>query len=318
MEWRNQTAVTEFVLEGPTDHEELNNLFFVVFLAMYSINLLGNGTMISIISGNSQLHTPMYLFLCVLSSVDMCLTSVTVPQMLTNLISGKKTISFSNCFTQLYFFIAFVIEECMLLSIMAYDRYVAICNPLHYITIMNKKACLSMLFVSLILSIMHASLHTLLALRLPFCKSNKIQHFYCDLTPLLQLSCQDTSVNELVIFTEASVLIIGPFLIILISYMYIIKTILKMHSTGGRHKTFSTCSSHFIVVTLFYGSILFMYFRPSSSYSLEKDKIASMVYTVLSPLLNPFIYSLRNKDVKMALRRALQRKVVFFQKATTG
>ncbi|XP_030047857.1 olfactory receptor 1019-like [Microcaecilia unicolor] len=315
MEWRNETTITEFVLEGPTNHEELNNILFVVFLAMYSINLLGNGTMISVITGNSQLHTPMYLFLCVLSFVDMCLTSVTVPKMLSNLISDKKTISFSNCFTQLYFFIIFIIEECMLLSIMAYDRYVAICHPLHYVTIMNKKVCLSMLFASVILSIMHAFLHTLLALRLPFCKSNKIQHFFCDLTPLLQLSCTDTSINELVIFTEASVLVMGPFLIILISYIYIMKTILKMQSTGGRQKTFSTCSSHFIVVTLFYGSILFMYFRPSSSYSLEKDKLASVVYNVLSPMLNPFIYSLRNKDVKMTLRRALQRKVSFFQRS---
>ncbi|XP_030047861.1 olfactory receptor 1020-like [Microcaecilia unicolor] len=315
MEWRNQTTVTEFVLEGLTDQEELSNVLFVLFLTMYSINLLGNGTMISIISGNSQLHTPMYLFLCVLSSVDMCLTSVTVPKMLSNLISGKKTISFSNCFTQLCFFIAFAIEECMLLSIMAYDRYVAVCNPLHYITIMNKKACLSTVFASLIISILHASLHTLLALRLPFCRSNKIQHFFCDLTPLLQLSCKHTSINELVIFTEASVLIIGPFLIILISYICIIKTILKMHSAGGRYKTFSTCSSHFMVVTLYYGSILFMYFRPSSSYSMEKDKIASVVYNVLSPMLNPFIYSLRNKDVKIALKRSLQRKVSIFQRA---
>ncbi|XP_030047859.1 olfactory receptor 1019-like [Microcaecilia unicolor] len=315
MEWRNQTAVTEFILEGPTDHEELNNALFVVFLAMYSINLLGNGTMISIISGNSQLHTPMYLFLCVLSSVDMCLTSVTVPKMLSNLISDKKTISFSHCFIQLYFFIVFLIEECMILSIMAYDRYVAICNPLHYITIMNKKACLSMLFASVIISIMNALLHTLLAFRLPFCKSNKIQHFFCDLTPLLQLSCKETSINELVIFTEAPMVVMGPFLIILISYICIIKTILKMHSAGGRYKTFSTCSSHFIVVTLYYGSILFMYFRPSSSYSMEKDKIASVVYNVLSPMLNPFIYSLRNKDVKIALKRAIQRKVSFFQRA---
>nr|XP_033818097.1 olfactory receptor 1019-like [Geotrypetes seraphini] len=314
MEWRNQTTVTEFILEGPTDHEELNTLLFVVFLAMYLVNLTGNGVMISIISGNSQLHTPMYLFLCILSFVDMSLTSVTVPQMLSMLISKKKTISFSNCFTQLYFFIDFVIEECMLLSIMAYDRYVAVCNPLHYVTVMNKKACLSMFFASVILSIMHALLHTLMALRLPFCKSNKIQHFFCDLTPLLQLSCTNTSINELVIFTEASLLIIGPFLIILISYIHIIRSILRMQSTGGRQKTFSTCSSHFIVVTLFYGSILFMYFRPSSSYSLKKDKIASVVYTVLSPMLNPFIYSLRNKDVKMALKRALQRKGNFFQR----
>nr|XP_033818123.1 olfactory receptor 1019-like [Geotrypetes seraphini] len=311
MEWRNETPITEFLLQGPTDHEELNDFLFFIFLVMYLINLLGNGTMISVISGNSQFHTPMYLFLCILSFVDLCLSSVTVPKMLSNLISGKKTISFYNCFTQLYFFIAFTIEECMLLSIMAYDRYVAICNPLHYISIMNKKVCLTMLLTSFVISIMHAFLHTLLALRLSFCKSNKIQHFFCDLAPLLKLSCTDTSINELLIFTEASLLVMGPFVIILISYVYIIKTILKIQSTGGRHKTFSTCSSHFTVVILFYGTIAFMYFRPSSSYSLQKDKIASVMYNVLSPMLNPFIYSLRNKDVKMALKKALQQKFTF-------
>nr|XP_033818070.1 olfactory receptor 1019-like [Geotrypetes seraphini] len=308
MEKKNETTVIEFFLEGPTDHEELNNVFFVVFLAMYLINLLGNGTMISVISGNSQFHTPMYLFLCFLSSVDMCITSVTVPKMLHNLISDKKTISFSQCFTQLYFFMTFTSEECFLLSIMAYDRYVAICNPLHYITIMNKKVCLSMLFVSLIISIMHSMLHILLVYHLSFCKSHKIKHFFCDLTPLLQLSCTDTSINVLLLFTESSVLLMVPLLIILISYIYIIKTILKMQSSGRRHKTFSTCSSHLTVVILFYGSIFFMYLRPSSSYSLQNDKIASVMYNVLSPMLNPFIYSLRNRDVKMALRRVLQKK----------
>nr|XP_033818083.1 olfactory receptor 1019-like [Geotrypetes seraphini] len=309
MEWRNQTEVIEFILEGPTDHEELNNLLFVVFLAMYLINLLGNGTMITVISGNSKLHTPMYLFLCFLSFVDMSLTSVTVPKMLSNLASNKKTISFTNCLAQLYFFVGFTVEECILLSIMAYDRYVAVCNPLHYITIMNRKLCLSMLFASLIISFMHSLLHTLLIYRLSFCKSHKIEHFFCDYTPLLQISCTDTSINELMLFTETAMLVMVPFLIILISYINIIKTILKIQSPGGRQKTFSTCSSHFTVVTLFYGSILFMYFRPSSSYSMEKDKIASVVYNVLSPMLNPFIYSLRNRDVKISLRKALQSKV---------
>ncbi|XP_030047862.1 olfactory receptor 1019-like [Microcaecilia unicolor] len=309
MEWRNETAVTEFILEGPTDREELNHFLFVVFLVMYLINMLGNGTMISVIIRNSQLHTPMYLFLGFLSSLDVCITSVTVPKMLSNLISDKKTISFSSCLAQLYFFVGFTVDECILLSIMAYDRYVAICKPLHYITIMNKKVCFSMLFASSITSFMHSLLHTLLIYRLSFCKSHKIRHFFCDYTPLLQLSCTDTSINELLLFTEASVLVMGPFLIILISYIYIIKTILKIESSSGRHKTFSTCSSHFIVVTLFYGSIFFMYFRPPSSYSMEKDKISSVVYNVLSPMLNPFIYSLRNRDVKIALRRALHRTV---------
>ncbi|XP_029467927.1 olfactory receptor 1468-like [Rhinatrema bivittatum] len=309
MEQRNQTAVTEFLLLGLTEHAELRGPLFVIFLAMYLMNLLGNGTMISVIAGNSQLHTPMYFFLCNLSFVDMCFSSVTVPKMLSNLISDKNIISFSECIAQLYFFIAFATTECVLLSVMAYDRYVAICNPLHYVTIMNKKVWASMLAASFIICFLHALLHTLLVYRLSFCSSNKIQHFFCDITPLLQLSCTDTSINELVIFTQGSLVVILPFLIILISYIRIINSILKIPSAGGRYKTFSTCSSHLTVVFLFYGTLTFMYFRPSSSYSLEKDKTTTVVYNVVSPMLNPFIYSLRNRDVKMALKKALKTKV---------
>ncbi|XP_030049737.1 olfactory receptor 1361-like [Microcaecilia unicolor] len=308
MEWKNQTAVLEFLLLGLTELVELRSLLFVVFLLMYMMNLLGNGTMILLIAGNSQLHTPMYFFLCNLSFMDLCFTSVTVPKLLSNLIYDSKTISASECITQLYFFMVFGGTECVFLSIMAYDRYVAICNPLQYIKIMSKKVCLNMSVASWIISILHSLLHTLLVYRLSFCKSNEIQHFFCDLTPLLQLSCTDTSINELMIFTEASFLAMLPFFIILISYIRIITTILKIKSTSGRWKTFSTCSSHLTVVILFYGTIIFMYFRPSSSYSLAKDKISSVVYNVLSPMLNPFIYSLRNRDVKMALKRVLQKK----------
>ncbi|XP_029471726.1 olfactory receptor 1G1-like [Rhinatrema bivittatum] len=314
MEWRNKTTVMEFLLLGLSEREDLRGFFIGVFLMMYLINLLGNGTMISVIGRNSQLHTPMYFFLCNLSFVDMCLTSVTVPKMLRNLISDKKNISFSECITQLYFFIVFTGSECVLLSIMAYDRYVAICNPLHYITIMNRKVCLRMAAVSWIINFLDSLLHTLLISRLSFCNSNKIQHFFCDVTPLLKLSCTDTTINELVIFAEASLLSILPFLITVISYVQIITTILKIQSTSGRCKAFSTCSSHLTVVMLFYGTIMFMYFRPSSSYSLEKDRIASVVYNVLSPMLNPFIYSLRNRDVKMALKRALKQAVSSLEK----
>nr|XP_033818193.1 olfactory receptor 1-like [Geotrypetes seraphini] len=308
MEWGNQTTVPEFILLGLTEHVELRSLLFVVFLIMYMMNLMGNGTMLSIITSNSQLHTPMYLFLYNLSFVDMCFSSVTVPKMLSDLISDSKTISFSECIAQLYFFIVFACSECMLLTIMAYDRYVAVCNPLHYITIMNKKVCLSMSALCWIISFLHALLHTLLAYRLSFCKSNQIQHYFCDLAALLQISCTDTSINELVIFTEASLLAVLPFLIILISYIRIITTILKIKSTERRWKTFSTCSSHLTVVTLFYGTIFFMYLRPSSSYSLAKDRITGVVYNVLSPMLNPLIYSLRNRDVKRVLRRVLREK----------
>ncbi|XP_030047850.1 olfactory receptor 1G1-like [Microcaecilia unicolor] len=308
MEWKNQTAMLEFLLLGFTEQIELKSLLFKVFLVMYMLNLMGNGTITLVIAGNSQLHTPMYFFLCNLSFVDMCSSSVTVPKLLNNLISDSKTISFSECIAQLYFFLVFGCSECMLLAIMAYDRYVAVCNPLHYITIMNKKVCLSMSVASWIISFLHSLLHTLLVYRLSFCKSHEIQHYFCDVTPLLQLSCTDTSINELVVFAEGSVLTLFTVFIILISYIRIITTIQKIKSTGGRWKTFSTCSSHFTVVTLFYGTVIFMYFRPSSSYSLTKDRIASVMYNMLSPMLNPFIYSLRNRDVKMALKKVLQRK----------
>nr|XP_033780370.1 olfactory receptor 1C1-like isoform X2 [Geotrypetes seraphini] len=305
----NETKVIEFVLLGLTDRADLRGPLIAVFLVMYLINLMGNGTMISVISRSSQLHTPMYFFLCNLSFVDMCFTSVTIPKMLSNLISDKKSITYSECITQLYFFVAFATAECILLSVMAYDRYVAIGNPLHYITIMSKKVCISMSAASWLISFLNALLHTLLVHRLSFCNNIKIQHFFCDLTPMIQLSCMDTSINQLMIFAEASLLSIVPFLIILISYIRIITTILKIQSTGGRLKTFSTCSSHLTVVLLFYGTVIFMYFRPSSSYSMEKDKISSVVYNVVSPMLNPFIYSLRNRDVKMALKQALQKKI---------
>nr|XP_033818247.1 olfactory receptor 1-like [Geotrypetes seraphini] len=308
MESRNQTTVLEFLLLGFTERVELRGFLFVTFLVMYTMNLLGNGTMISIIAGNSHLHTPMYFFLCNLSLVDMCFSSVTVPKLLSNLISNSRTISFSNCFVQLYFFMFSGGSECVIMSIMAYDRYVAICNPLHYVTIMNKKVCLSMSIASWIIGLFHSLLHTLLVYRLSFCKSNEIQHYFCDLAQMLQLSSTDIFINEIAIFVEGSLIVMLPFVIILISYIRIITTILKIKSTGGRWKTFSTCSSHLTVVTLFYGTLIFMYFRPSSNYSMARDRISSVVYNVLSPMLNPFIYSLRNRDVKIALKRVLQRK----------
>ncbi|XP_029471739.1 olfactory receptor 1C1-like [Rhinatrema bivittatum] len=309
MEEGNQTVVTEFILLGLTEHVALRGPIFGVFLVMYLMNLLANGIMISAIGRNPQLHTPMYFFLFNLSFVDICLTSVTVPKMLSNLLSHKKTISFPECLTQFFLFGFFVGSECVLLSIMAYDRYIAICFPLHYITIMNRKVCLMMAALSWIINIVDALIHTLLIAQLSFCNSNKIHHFFCDLTPLLKLSCTDTSINELVIFTEGSLIVVLPFLIILGSYVRILTTILKIQSTTGRRKAFSTCSAHLLVVMLLYGTLLFMDFRPSSSYSLEKDKLVSVVYNVVSPMLNPFIYSLRNRDVKTAIKRMLQRKI---------
>ncbi|XP_030048241.1 olfactory receptor 145-like [Microcaecilia unicolor] len=309
MKQGNRTATTEFILVGLTEQVALRVPLFGVFLVMYLMNVLANGTLITVIGRNTQLHTPMYFFLFYLAFVDICLTTDTVPKMLITLVSDKKTIYFSECMTQLYLFIFFVGSECVILSIMAYDRYVAICYPLHYVTIMSKKVCLGFAAASFIINFVNGLIHTLLIARLSFCNSNKIQHYFCDLTPLMKLSCTDTFINELVIYTEGSLIVVVPFLIILVSYARILRTVLKMQSTSGRHKAFSTCSSHFIVVALFYGTILFMDFRPSSSYSLERDRMASVVYNVLSPMLNPFIYSLRNRDVKTALRRMLQRKI---------
>ncbi|XP_030050866.1 olfactory receptor 1C1-like [Microcaecilia unicolor] len=314
MEEGNWTTVTEFLLLSLSDHIQIRNLLFLMFLMMYLINLLCNGIMICLIGSSPHLHTPMYFFLANLSFMDMCFSSVTVPKMLNTLLSEKKTISFRGCITQLFFFIVFLGAECMLLSIMAYDRFIAICDPLHYITIMNRWVCVGMTAASWIISSLNAILHTLLISHLTFCHSNNIHHFFCDLSPLLKPPCTDTSINEVMIFTEGFLLVMVPFLIILISYVRIISTILKIQSTDGRHKAFSTCSSHLTVVTLFYGTLMFMYLRPPSSYSLEKDRIATVVYNVLSPMLNPFIYSLRNNDVKRALRKAMRRKVLVFRR----
>nr|XP_033793497.1 olfactory receptor 1468-like [Geotrypetes seraphini] len=312
MDQGNWTAVTEFLLLSLSEHAQIRSLLFVMFFMMYLINLLCNGIMILLIGSDPQLHTPMYFFLGNLSFMDMCFSSITVPKMLTNLLSENKIISFGGCITQLFFFIFFLGAECMLLSIMAYDRFIAICDPLHYITIMNRWVCLGMTAALWAISCLNATLHALLISHLTFCHSNNIHHFFCDLTPLLKPSCVDTSVNELVIFTEGSLLVLVPFLVILISYVRIISTILKIQSTNGRHRAFSTCSSHLTVVTLFYGTLMFMYLKPPSNYSLEKDRIASVVYNVLSPMLNPFIYSLRNKDVKRALDRNVCKRATEF------
>ncbi|KAG8447339.1 hypothetical protein GDO86_014707 [Hymenochirus boettgeri] len=263
--------------------------------------------MVTLTYSDCHLSAPMYIFLGNLSFVDICLTLVTVPQMLRNFLMDldKRVILFGGCMAQIYFFLTFANVEDFLLAVMAYDRYVAICHPLHYGMIMNKRVCLKLISGCWLLSTANAILHTTLTSRLVFCRSNQIDHFLCDMVPLFKLSCSDTSINELVIFTEGSVVVAGPFLFILASYIRIISAILKIDSTGGRTKVFSTCSSHLTVVTFYFGTILFMYFRPSSMYSLTKDRIASVMYTILAPMLNPFIYSLRNKDVKEASNRLL-------------
>ncbi|XP_030042251.1 olfactory receptor 1F1-like [Microcaecilia unicolor] len=277
----------------------------MVFLIILLITFCGNSVIITILNVDSQLHTPMYFFLGNLSFVDICLSLVTVPQVLKNLLLEKKTISFAGCMAQVYFFLTFANVEDFLLAVMAYDRYVAICNPLHYTMLMSRRLCVQLMAGSWVLANLDAILHTVLTSKLSFCGSNEINHFLCDMAPLFKLSCSDTFVNEIVIFTEGTLVVMGPFIFILVSYVQIIGAILKIHSAEGRSKAFSTCSSHLAVVTLYFGTIIFMYFRPSSSYSLTKDRLASVMYTILAPMLNPFIYSLRNNKVKGALRRMI-------------
>ncbi|XP_030047843.1 olfactory receptor 1361-like [Microcaecilia unicolor] len=302
MENANKTSVSNFILLGFTPVQELCLALFLVFLAIFLITLLGNSVIIAVIRLSSQLHTPMYFFLSILSAIDICFITVTVPNMLKILISESKTISYSGCLAQVYFFISFAGTECFLLAVMAYDRYVAICSPLQYTLVMNSKLCHYLVIGSFLGGFLKSLLHTLLLLRLSFCHSNIINHFFCDLTGLYKLSCSDTSLNELMIFIEGPFTLIVPFVIIVLSYCRIIITILKMSSSESRHKAFSTCSSHLTVVTLLYGSTIIINVRPSSSYSPKKDKVAAVIYSVLTPMLNPFIYSLRNNEMKGVLR----------------
>ncbi|XP_030047842.1 olfactory receptor 1468-like [Microcaecilia unicolor] len=309
MENRTGTPASSFILLGLVAVQEQRIVLFIVFLIMYLITLLGNGAIIVVIQLDSRLHTPMYFFLSILSSLDMCFISVTLPNMLKIIISENKSISLAGCLTQLYFFISLAGAECFLLAVMAYDRYVAICSPLQYTLVMNPRLCHLLVAFSFAGGFLKSLLHTLMILSLSFCGSNIINHFFCDLTALYKLSCTDTSLNELMIFVEGPFSLVAPFLIIVFSYCRIITTILKMSSTEGMHKAFSTCSSHLTVVTLLYGSIILMYIRPSSTYSPEKDRVAALIYTVVTPMLNPFIYSLRNGDMKQALRKAISRKL---------
>ncbi|XP_029441664.1 olfactory receptor 1G1-like [Rhinatrema bivittatum] len=314
METENHTSVTSFILSGMSDIPEYQITLFLVFLTLYLLNLLGNIVMMALIVTDPKLKTPMYFFLCNLSFVDMCFTSVTVPKLLADFLSKSKIISYPGCMAQMYFFLAICVNECFLLSIMAYDRYVAICNPLHYVMVMNRMLCSVMVTGCWTISQLHSLLHTLLMSQLSFCRSNIIDHFFCDLPPLLKLSCSDIFTNELVIFIEGAVIGTGTFLCIIISYICIFSTILGIQSAEGRHKAFSTCSSHLIVVSLFFGSAFFTYYRTSSSYNQNKNQLVTVMYTIITPMLNPFIYSLRNNEVKGALKRAIGRRIRHVQK----
>lgn len=303
----NHTTVTEFIFLGFTNNPRLEMTLFVVFFFIYLANVVGNVGMILLIITDEQLHTPMYFFLCHLSLVDLGYSTAIAPRMLADFLRQHKVISFSSCATQFAFFVGFVDAECYVLAAMAYDRYVAICRPLHYTTVMSKQVCLALVIGSYVIGLISLVSHTSLTFSLDFCSSNIINHFFCEIPPLLALSCSDTYMSEILLFSLCGFIEFSTILIILISYLFIFVAILRIRSAEGRSKAFSTCASHLTGVTLFYGTVMFMYLRPTSSYSLDQDKWASVFYTVVIPMLNPLIYSLRNKDVKEAFIRVIKK-----------
>ncbi|XP_057605249.1 olfactory receptor 147-like [Hippopotamus amphibius kiboko] len=304
----NGTFVTKFILLGLTDQPDLQLPLFFLFLGMYVVTVIGNLGLIILIVLNSHLHTPMYFFLFNLSFTDLCYSSVFTPKMLINFISNENIISYMGCMTQLYFFCFFVISEIYVLTSMAYDHYVAICIPLLYNIVMSPRVCSSLMLASYLMAFSGAMAHTGCMLRLTFCDANIINHYFCDVHPLLQLSCTSTYINELVVFIVVGINITVPSLTIFVSYGLILSNILHIPSKEGRSKAFSTCSSHIIAVSLFFGSCIFMYLKPSSAGSMDERKISSLFYTNVVAMMNPLIYSLRNKDVKIALRKTLSRR----------
>ncbi|XP_053217404.1 olfactory receptor 5V1-like [Podarcis raffonei] len=305
----NETALTEFLILGFSGLQELQLLLFSFFLITYICTLVGNISIITIACLDPQLHTPMYFFLGNLSFLDICYTSTNVPQMLVHLLSEKKSIPYASCITQLYFFASFVGTECILLAAMAYDRFVAICHPLHYTATMKKGFCLQLSGACWASGFLNSAVHTYFTFQLPFCGVNQLNYFFCDIPPLLKISCGDTSLNEIILLVIGVFIGWTPFVCIVLSYVYIISTILKIRSSEGRVKAFSTCASHLTIVLLYYGSSIFTYVRPISTYSLDKDRIISVIYSIVTPMLNPLIYTLRNKDIKGALKKIFMRKL---------
>ncbi|KAM4606864.1 olfactory receptor 5AR1-like [Discoglossus pictus] len=305
MEKENKTG---FTILGFSDLPHLQIPIFLVFFLTYLFTLLGNAGMVVVISAEPQLHKPMYLFLGNLSTLDICYTSVIFPKMLKMLIDGKRHVTYLSCYTQLYFFVAFASSEFFLLTIMAYDRYIAICKPLHYFTIMNKQVSLLITAGAWIAGLCNSAVFTASIAQLPLCSHHKINHFFCDMAALLKLTCRETHRVEIIIYTKGVIIGLSSFFLTITSYVYIISTILRIRSAERRSKAFSTCGSHLTVVILFYGTIMCMYMRPTSSYSLRQDKMFSLLYVVITPLANPLIYSLRNHDVKKAIQKYLSKR----------
>lgn len=306
---RNVTLITEFLLLGLTDNPELNVVLFVLLLLIYFINVVGNVWIITIILVSLQLHSPKYFFLSHLAFLDFCYSSVFIPKMLASYLTGQKAISYHGCLIQYSFVSLFLTTECFLLAAMACDRYFAICRPLHYRGLMTPTVCIHLVTASYLIGCANSVTHLGSLLSLSFCGPNVINHYFCDIPLLFQLSCSDTRYSKALFIVLSSTTTATTFLIVLSSYLGILRTVVKIHSTRGRYKAFSTCASHLTVVTLFYGTVTFTYLGTSSSYPQERAKILSVFYTLLLPVLNLLIYSVRNQEAKEAMKRIIRRKV---------
>ncbi|KAL1776148.1 olfactory receptor 2A12 [Sigmodon hispidus] len=302
---QNQSWVSEFILLGFSRDPTTNSILFIVFLLIYLCSVLGNGLIIMLICLDIQLHTPMYFFLCILATLDMGYVTTTMPQMLVHLLAHSKTISFAGCCLQMYVFGALGITECTFFVVMAYDRYVAICYPLRYTVILNWGLCMWLAAGSWVCGFLSALLYTFFTMSLPYCGPNRVNHYFCEGPSVRSLACMDTHIIEMVDLVLSVFLVVTPISIILASYIHIAKAILKIKTTQGRCKAFSTCAFHLTVVTFFYGAGTYIYMRPNSSYSHEQDKQISLFYNAFTALLNPMVYSLRNKDIKRAFLKVM-------------
>ncbi|XP_040267029.1 olfactory receptor 5V1-like [Bufo bufo] len=299
----NETFTYRFILIGLSTNSFLQPLYFVILLTMYIVTVTGNFLIIVVVKTEPQLQTPMYFFLSNLSLIDLCFSSTIVPKLLMNTLTKNKSISFWGCAFQMYFHLALGGTECIILAIMAYDRYVAICRPLHYNTIMNLKLCVLLSVGTWSSNFLNSIYYAYTTFRLPYCRSKHVNHYFCEMPPLFRLSCKDTLMNEIAVYISGGIVGLCSFILTLLSYVQIISTILRIHSSTGRRKVFSTCFSHLSVVSLYYGAIVFTYLRPRGSYSVVRDRSVSILYTVVTPMFNPIIYSIRNKEVKEGVKK---------------
>ncbi|NP_001378089.1 olfactory receptor 11A1-like [Equus przewalskii] len=311
--WENQTTIVEFVLRGFSSVRQLNIFLFMIFLVFYMLTVSGNILIVLLVLVSYHLHTPMYFFLVNLSFLEIWYTSNIVPKMLLIVIAEQKTISVAGCLTQFYFFGSLAATECLLLAVMSYDRYLAICQPLHYPILMTGPLCMRLAASSWLCCFFLTAITMVLLSQLTFCGPNEIDHFFCDFTPLVHLSCMDTSLTETIAYATSSAVTLVPFLLIMASYSCILVAILRIPSGTGRQKAFSTCSSHLTVVTVFYGTLIGTYLMPSANSSQLLHKGFSLLYTILTPMFNPIIYSLRNKDIHEALKKCLSKKSAFLR-----